>query len=90
LRGEGFCKVAYVSTANDGVSCDNKFVRKTRVDFLQGKCDSSAHTDTNHNMKNLRYQMIIGGNSFATVGIYGIDAGLLVAALHLLKQQQKY
>jgi hypothetical protein len=62
------------------VSCDNKFVRRTHVDFFEGKFDSSANTDTNHNMKNLHHQMIIRGNSFATVGIYGKDAGLLVTA----------
>ena len=28
----------------------------------------TAYTDTNHNEKNNRYQMIIGGNSVTTIG----------------------
>jgi len=40
----------------------------------------TAYTDTNHNEKNNRYQMIIGGNSVTTIGNVVIDSGLLPKA----------
>ena len=36
--------------------------------------------DPNHNVKNFRYQGIIGGNKVKTVGLTLIDAGLLTLA----------
>ena len=48
--------------------------------FLRGEISHSAHTDTNHNMKNGRYQYIIGGNSVKTIGKTLIDTGLLKSA----------
>lgn len=48
--------------------------------FLRNEISHSAHTDTNHNMKNGRYQYIISGNSVKTVGKTLIDTGLLKSA----------
>ena len=76
LRKEGY-KTSFVCSANDGVSCDSRFVLQTLTEFLQGNRSSSAHTDTNHNVKNWRYQLIGIGLGFKTIGVFLIDPGLL-------------
>jgi hypothetical protein len=76
LREKGYC-FSYLSSANDGVSCDGEFVQKGLLEFLAGDTNYSTHTDTNHNVKNYRYQGIIGGNSVKTIGNHVIDTGLL-------------
>ena len=73
LREDGYA-VSFVSAANDGVSCDSVFVITILKKFLKGLTSLSAHTDTNHNEKNNRYQMIIGGNSVKTIGNVVIDS----------------
>ena len=45
--------------------------------FLRGKQNYTTHTDTNHNTKPSRYQLVIGGNDAETIGIYIIDSGSL-------------
>ena len=76
LRSEGY-KFSFLCSANDGVSCDSTFVSKHLIEFLQGKRDNSYHTDTNHNVKSSRYQLVLGGNAVKCIGIYLIDCGLL-------------
>ncbi len=61
LRKDGY-QVSFACCANDGVSCDSKFVHETLGDFLKGNISYSAHTDTNHNVKNSRYQLVVGFN----------------------------
>jgi hypothetical protein len=80
LREDGY-QVSFVCCANDGVSCDSKFVHETLGDFPKGKISYSAHTDTNHNVKNSRYQLVVGFNSVSTIGVYMVDAGLLKKAV---------
>ena len=48
--------------------------------FLEGKHEYLCVTDTNHNAKNARYQ-VIGGNYVATIGNCLIDAIMLNKAL---------
>ena len=76
LRELGY-HFSYLSSANDGVSCDSRFCRDGLLSFLTGKVSHTAHTDTNHNAKNGRYQILIGGNSVKTIGIYMIDTGMI-------------
>ena len=67
LRKEGY-QVTFLCCANDEVSCDTAFVLETLMDFLNGKRNFTALTDTNHNVKSCRYQLIIGGNNSNTIG----------------------
>jgi hypothetical protein len=53
---------------------------ETLGDFPKGNISYSVHTDTNHNVKNSRYQLVVGFNSESTIGVYMIDAGLLKKA----------
>eukprot|EP00957_Ditylum_brightwellii_P090195 6869292-Ditylum_brightwellii.AAC.1 len=76
LHSDGF-KLSFINSANDGVSCDSKFVREGLFAFLEGKQDYASVTDTNHNVKNSRYQTTIGGNSVKTIGVRLIDTGML-------------
>ena len=64
----------------DGVSCDSKFVRETMLKFLKGDIEYTAGTDPNHNGKNQRYQVVIGGNAVKTIGSCLIDTGMVKAS----------
>jgi hypothetical protein len=79
LREEGW-NVSFIGTANDGVSCDSQFVNRSLLNFLRGRQSHSSHTDTNHNVKNSRYQLVIGGNTPSIIGPYVVDPGLLKKA----------
>lgn len=79
LRKEGY-PVSFISFAADGVSASSNSLQTILRKFLEGKLSYSAHTDTNHNMKNGRYQYIIGGNNVKTIGSMLIDTGLLKVA----------
>ena len=72
--------VSFISAANDGVSYDQVFVQMTLISFLLGSITYTGLTDPNHNVKNGRYQMVIGGNSVKTIGRILIDTGLLICA----------
>ena len=48
--------------------------------FLRVKLNYADHTDTNHNTKSSRYQLVIRGKNAKTVGIYLVDSGLLKKA----------
>ena len=76
LRAKGY-NFSFAGSANDGVSCDSNFVRMGIENFLDGKKDYLCVTDTNHNVKNARYQAIIGGNAVKTIGNCLIDTGML-------------
>ena len=66
-----------LSCAVDGVSSDSAFVRKSIIKFLSGEAYHVAQTDTNHNNKSLKYQILVGGSCCASVGNYIVDQGLL-------------
>ena len=62
--------------STDGVSCEVQWNLDQLKSFLQGKSNQLALTDTNHNAKNLRYQLI-GGSSVASIGKFAVDPWLL-------------
>ena len=79
LRNQGF-NFMFLSTAVDGVSCDSTFVIDVLLRFLKGAITYTAMTDTNHNGKNLRYQVLLGGNMVKSIGSILIDEGMVKAA----------
>ena len=79
LREEKY-KVSFLNATNDGVKSDSEFVKNALTDFLQGKSSFPGETDCNHNVKNNRYQNIIGGNTVKTIGSVLIDNGILKKA----------
>jgi hypothetical protein len=69
--------VKLVSCAVDGVSSDSEFVRSSICQFFDGIINHPAQTDTNHNHKNLKYQVFSGGSCCSGIGNYVFDQGLL-------------
>ena len=61
LCGRGY-KLSCISSVNDRVSCAEKNVQQSLNGFLEGTLSFAGLTDPNHNVKNGRYQMVIGGN----------------------------
>ena len=69
---------SFINFAVDGVSCESKHVQFRICCFLSGKCNFTGTTDSNHNAKSLRYQVIGGGDLVGcTIGRYVLDVGLL-------------
>jgi len=54
------------------VSCEVEFNKVCTMQYLDGKCSTISLPDTNHNVKNLQYQLI-DGSSAATLGHYCFD-----------------
>jgi hypothetical protein len=69
-------KTCFTGFAVDGVSVESEDVRRSICDFLSCKIDHVGSTDTNHNMKSWRYQ-IVGGSCAVTIGTCVLDADLL-------------
>ena len=66
---------AFVNFAADGVSCESKHVWTSSCDFLFKKANHIGSTDTNHNIKCWRYQIIAGaGEQGCTIGNLKIDS----------------
>ena len=80
MRKEGYTKVVFTSLTNDAALCDQGLIRDTLTKYLDGLLTYSGHTDPNRNVKNGRYQFLIGGNNAKTVGIILIDTGALCQA----------
>ena len=57
---------AFLNFGVDGVSLETFDVCQAICDFLSGKCKHLGATDTNHDIKSWRYQ-IIGGSLFLMV-----------------------
>jgi len=72
----GATNYRFAGFAVDGVSVEGEDVRRSICDFLSSKCNHVGYTDTNHNMKSWRYQ-IVGGSCVVTIGKYVVDADLL-------------
>ena len=53
---------AFVNFAVDRVSCESKYVWISSCDFLFKKANHVGSTDTNHNIKCWRYQIIAGAS----------------------------
>ena len=68
-----------LNQSTDGVSCEVEYNLDMICGYLQGKHDHTALPDTNHNIKNQRYQYI-GGSSPASIGHYVFDSFMLVEA----------
>ena len=71
-----YTNVSFVNFAVDGVSLEAEDVRRAICDFLAGVKNHTGATDTNHDIKSWRYQ-IIGGSCIATVGKLVVDSDLL-------------
>ena len=65
-------RISFISVSADGVGCDAKFIHNQLILFLKGKGNHVGLVDTNHNYKNLCYQ-VIGGSSVLIMGDYLID-----------------
>ena len=61
LHEEGYYSVSFIFAA-DPVTSITSLLRTMLLRFLLGNKSYLAHTDTNHKMKNDRYQYVIGGN----------------------------
>ena len=71
----------FSNIAVDGVSCESNHVWRMICNFLSCLANHTGTTDTNHNAKSWRYQIITGGGTVcATIGIYMVDAYLLRTA----------
>ena len=69
---------SFLNYAVDGVSCESRHVWKSICDFLTCKKNHLGTTDTNHNMKSWRHQIIgSGGEVGISIGRLMIDTGLL-------------
>jgi hypothetical protein len=71
--------IAVLNASTDGVSCEVEFNKICTLKYLDGKSNTISLPDTNHNVKNLRYQLI-GGSSAATLGHYCFDPYMLLIA----------
>jgi hypothetical protein len=69
LEAKQFCLLNH---STDGVSCEMDWNRKSTLEYLQGKSNQLSFPDTNHNVKNCRYQMI-GGSCAAVLGMFCFD-----------------
>ena len=68
----------FLNFSVDGVSCESRHVWLALCLYLSCKSNHTGATDTNHNCKSWRYQIIAGGGVVGcTMGKYVIDAGLL-------------
>lgn len=73
---------AVLNTTTDGVSSEVQWNLRVMTGFLSGNVNYVSLPDTNHNVKNLRYQLI-GGSSCAVIGSYVFDPWYLkLAGIH--------
>ncbi len=68
-----------LNTTTDGVSTEVQWNNEVLLDYINGKNNHVSLPDTNHNVKNSRYQLI-GGSSPASIGAYVFDPALLCLA----------
>ena len=68
-----------LNSCTDGVSCEVLSNKKFTIDYLTGKINYLSLTDTNHNIKNGRGQ-VVSGSSAHSIGHYVIDAWQLKMA----------
>ena len=72
-------KAALLNVSTDGVSCEVQSNLLLTIRYLNSEINYVALADTNHNVKNARYQMI-GGSSPAFFGCFVFDPWLLKLA----------
>ncbi len=73
-----------LNTTTDRVSTEVKWNKEVTLDYINGKINYVLLLDTNHNVKNSRYQLI-GGSSPVSIGAYIFDPMLI----RLAKVSQK-
>ena len=73
-----------LNTTTDGVSTEVQWNNEAMLDYINGKINYVLLPNTNHNVKNSRYQLI-GGSSPASIGAYVFDPVLI----RLAKVNQK-
>ncbi len=78
------CLRATMNTTTDGVSTEVKWNKEVTLDYIDGKINYVSLPDTNHNVKNSRYQLI-GGSLPASISAYVFDPTLI----RLAKGSQK-
>ena len=69
-------KAVLLNHSTDGVSCETTWNVTTTLNYLSGKINHISFPDTNHNVKNCRYQLV-GGSCAAAIGFYCFDPWLL-------------
>ena len=69
-----------LNTSTYGVPFETKCKYTLFFHYLRGKTIQLSLTDTNHNIKKLRYQLI-GGSSPASFGFYAFDTWILKIAV---------
>ena len=69
----------FLNSAVDGVSCESFMIQESLLNYMAGDVCYVGFIDTNHNVKNNRYQMI-GGSFAAIIEGYVYDIGLIQAA----------
>ena len=75
LHTTGASATSFVNFAVDGVSCESRHVWTAECNFLSGKTNHVGTTDTNHNIKSWRYQIIAGADKQGcTIGRLMIDS----------------
>ena len=73
----------FTNFAVDGVSCESKHVWTSLCNFLSLEVNHVGSTDTNHNIKSWRYQIIAGsGTQGCIIGKLMIDSYTLLASKH--------
>ena len=65
-----------LNTTTDGVSTEVQWNLNTMLNYLDGMINHVSLPDTNHNVKNCRYQLV-GGSSPASIGGHVFDPALL-------------
>ena len=79
--------IVLLNSATDGVSVEVKSNLKVLTNYLKGLVSHLAISDTNHNVKNSRYQLIGGsGKNAASIGCYVFDPFLLSKATGIPKE----
>ena len=67
--------------STDGMSCEVQSNLEQQCDYLKWKSDQLSFPDTNHNVKNVWYQLVGGsGDDPAVLGNYIFDTALLKMA----------
>ncbi len=65
-----------LNTTTDRVSTEVQWNKEVMLDYINGKINYVSLLDTNHDVKNSRYQLI-GGSSPASIGAYIFDPALI-------------
>ena len=79
-----------LDTSTDGVSCEVQFNKALTLAYLEGDKNQISLPDTNHNVKNSRYQLL-GGSSPASIGHFTFDPWMLMhvgIAIELIRVDQ--